>query len=345
MKRLKCFLLAFFVWLMLLCGCQFQMEEPVQPDSAGGLSVHYIDVGQADCTLLECDGQTMLIDGGNAEDSSMVVSYLRSRGINYLDYVVCTHAHEDHVGGLSGPLNTCSVGQVFAPVTEYDSKVFSNFVYYTEKQGLNVEVPAADDVFALGGATVTVLGPREEYGETNDTSIVLRVDYGNSSFLFTGDMERAAEEDLLEAGCNLDVDVLKVGHHGSNTSSSYVFLREVMPEYGVISCGKDNDYGHPHDEVVSRLKDAGTTILRTDEHGTVTAFSDGETIVFAVEKGVLPSVEEAEPIPVAYIGNKKSQVFHRTDCSGLPAEHNRVSFNSRDAAVDAGYKACGNCKP
>lgn len=345
MNKLNRVLMTLLICLILLCGCQFPTEEPDQSDSAGGLNVHFIDVGQADCTLLECDGQTMLIDGGNVEDSSLVASYLLSRGIEYLDYMVCTHAHEDHVGGLSGPLNVCAVGRVIAPVMEYDSKMFSDFLYYTEKQGLEITVPTADDVFTLGGTTVTVLGPRETYEEPNDTSIVLRADYGNTSFLFTGDMERTAEEDLLEAGCNLDVDVLKVGHHGSNTSSSYAFLREVMPEYGVISCGANNDYGHPHDEVLSRFRDAGAVILRTDEHGTVTASSDGETIAFAVEKGSVPLPEEGEPASPSYIGNKKSHVFHRTDCSGLPAEHNRVSFDSRDEAVEAGYKACGGCKP
>ena len=259
------------------------------PESTGELTVHYIDVGQADCTLLECGGQTMLIDGGNVEDSSLVVSYLKNQGIEHLDYMICTHAHEDHVGGLSGPLNSCTVGQVFSPVAEYDSTAFESFLKYTGAQGLELTVPEADDSFLLGEARVTVLGPRKEYEETNDTSIVLRVDHGENSFLFTGDMEVTAEADLLADGCDLDVDVLKVGHHGSNTSSSYAFLREVMPEYGVISCGTDNSYGHPHDEVTSRLYDAEVTVYRTDEQGTVVAVSDGIGILFTTEKNVPPT--------------------------------------------------------
>lgn len=266
-----------------------QTAFPEVPEPMGELTVHYIDVGQADCTLLECGGQTMLIDGGNVDDSSLVVSYLKNQGIEHLNYMVCTHAHEDHVGGLSGPLNTCTVGRVFAPVTEYDSVPFDYFLKYTHAQGLEVTVPEADSSFLIGEARVIVLGPRKTYEEPNDTSIVLRVDHGENSFLFTGDMETAAEEDLLAAGCDLDVDVLKVGHHGSSTSSSYLFLREVMPEYGVISCGAENTYGHPHEEVSSRLYDAGVTVYRTDEQGTVVAISDGTEIRFATEKNVPPT--------------------------------------------------------
>lgn len=348
MKKRTGVFLSLVVMLALLCGCLPQMEEPVQfaqPVNGEGLTVHFIDVGQADCALLECDGQTMLIDGGNADDSSLVVSYLETQGISGLDYVVCTHAHEDHVGGLSGPLNTCTVGQVFAPVTEYDSKVFSNFVKYTEKQGLEVTVPEADDTWTLGEAQVSVLGPREEYTDTNNTSIVLRVDYGETSFLFTGDMESTAEKDLVEAGCDLDATVLKVGHHGSSTSSSYVFLREVMPQYAVISCGKDNSYGHPHDEVMSRLYDAQVTVYRTDEQGTVVAFSDGESVSFETEKDSVPTMGREETEQATYIGNKNSHVFHREDCTGLPAEKNQILFNSRDAAVAEGYTPCGRCDP
>lgn len=348
-KRNTVFLIALLLSL-ILSGCIPETVPSAQPVSGDGLTVHFIDVGQADCALLQCDGRNMLIDGGNAEDSSLVVSYLQGQGVEYLDYVVCTHAHEDHVGGLSGPLNTCTVGQVFAPVTQYDSKAFSNFVKYTQQQGLEITVPKADSSFALGEAQVTVLGPRKEYEDTNNTSIVLRVEYGETSFLFTGDMESSAEADLLEAGCNLDATVLKVGHHGSSTSSSYVFLREVMPQYAVISVGKDNSYGHPHEEVMSRLYDARITVYRTDEQGTVVAFSDGETVRFTTEKDAAPTVgrdeaEAQEAEEQGYIGNLNSHVFHRESCTGLPAEHNQVHFDSRDAAVAAGYTPCGRCDP
>ena len=337
--------------LLVLGGCQAELELPettvseqVQTEE-GGLTVHFIDVGQADSALLQCGGQTMLIDGGNVEDSSLLVSYLEGQGVEYLDYVVCTHAHEDHVGGLSGPLNSCTVGMVLAPVTEYDSKAFSDFAKYTEQQGLEITIPSPDDTFDLGGARVSVLGPREEYEDTNNTSLVLRVDYGETAFLFTGDMERDAEADLLEAVCRLDADVLKVGHHGSSTSSSYVFLREVMPQYAVISAGEGNSYGHPHEEVLSRLYDAQVTVYRTDEQGTVVAFSDGESVQFTTEKDVAPTLGRDEAQNIGYIGNVNSRVFHREDCGGLPDEKNQVRFESREEAVAEGYTPCGRCDP
>ena len=292
MKKLRSILIAAVVFIALVLYFFSELEPGYtgRAETDGQLVVHYIDVGQADSILLACEGQTMLIDGGNVEDSSLVVSYLKEQGIEYLDYVICTHAHEDHVGGLSGPLNTCNAGQVFCPVTEYDSNAFRSFLKYTKGQGLSLTRPEVDDSFLLGEARVTVLGPRKDYDDTNNTSIVLRVDHGENSFLFTGDMETAAEKDLMEAGCDLDVDVLKVGHHGSSTSTGYVFLRQIMPEYGIISCGTGNTYGHPHNEVISRLYDAGVTVYRTDKQGTIVVTSDGTELYFATEKNVPPTV-------------------------------------------------------
>ncbi len=334
------------LWALLAGGCQ--EEAARQGESAAseeGLSVHFIDVGQADSALLVCGGQAMLIDGGNVADSSLVAAYLQAQGVEELAYIVCTHAHEDHVGGLSGPLNTCTVDCVLAPVTWADSTAFSNFVKYTQAQGLDITVPQADSSFSLGDATVTILGPRRTYEEENNTSIVLRVDYGETSFLFTGDMESDAEADLMEDGCALEATVLKVGHHGSSSSTSYAFLRQVMPEYAVISCGEGNSYGHPHQEVTSRLYDADVTVYRTDLQGTIVACSDGESVSFCTEKAVAPTYGRETAGETVYIGNVNSQVFHLDSCANLPAEKNRVYFSDAQQALDAGYTPCGNCNP
>lgn len=327
---------------LLMTLTQGGCEAPPATAAEGVLEVHYIDVGQADAALLLCDGASMLIDGGNVEDGSLVVSYLGARGITELDYVVNTHAHEDHVGGLAGVLAKYGAERVYAPVEEYDSKAFHDFLSYAGE----VTIPQAGDRWTLGEAEVTVLGPQQKYDETNNTSIVLRVDYGQTSFLFTGDAERTAESDLLDAGCDLAATVLKVGHHGSDTSTSYPFLREAAPEYAVLSVGTDNTYGHPNHSVLSRLRDADVKLYRTDMQGTVVAVSDGSTVSFAVEKNadIRTNPTEAEP-DGPYVGNTGSKVFHRPTCGGLPAEQNRAELANREEAVAFGYTPCGRCKP
>lgn len=265
-----------------------QSPTPEVPDGSS-FEVHFIDVGQADCALVSCDGAYMLIDGGNAEDSDLVYSYLKTNGITHLDYMVATHAHEDHIGGLSGAAYAATVGTALSPVTQGDTKVFKNLVKSLDQQGVALTVPSPGDTFSLGSAQVEILGPLKEYEEVNDTSIVLSIDYGETSFLFTGDMESSAEGDLLESGVDLSATVLKVGHHGSSSSTSYRFLREVLPQYAVISVGKDNSYGHPTEAVLSRLEDAEVVIYRTDLHGTIIARSDGTTVTFTTEKA--PSKE------------------------------------------------------
>ena len=334
--------------LALLPGCEFAAppDQTAHTPAAGTLEVHFIDVGQADSALILCGGESMLIDGGNVDDASLVVSYLDEQGVETLDYVVCTHAHEDHVGGLAGVLAVYEAGTVFSPVTEYDSAAFQNFVSYTQAQGLALTVPQAGDSFSLGEAQVTILGPLAEYEETNNTSLVMRVDFDETAFLFTGDMERTAEADLLEYSAGeLWATVLKVGHHGSSTSSSYPFLREVLPSYAVISCGTGNSYGHPHEEVLSRLSDAGTTVYRTDLLGTVVAVSDGKEVSFTTEKNGSPTAGRGESAEAVYIGNRNSSVFHLEHCPNLPKEENRVYFPARQDALDAGYTPCGNCCP
>jgi len=346
MKKLLVLILAL---CLLLCGCQVVIvEEPTHTWSPeeSTLTVHFIDVGQADCALLECDGYFMLIDGGNIGDGQLVISYLEQQGVEELEAVVCTHAHEDHVGGLPAVLAVYPAKAVYAPTKTYASNVFDDFLYYVDQQRLEVTIPQPGDEFPLGGANVMVLGPTQSYAETNDTSIVLRIDHKENSFLFTGDMEVAAENDMLDYWADtgtFDVDVLKVGHHGSDTSTGYRFLNTVMPTYGVISVGEDNKYGHPSEEPMSRLKQAGVITLRTDKLGHIVATSDGFEISFTWEnQNAQPEdVEAAEA--VTYVGNKNSKTLHTQDCGSLPKEENRVYFDSYDAAIEAGYKPCGSC--
>ena len=325
------------------------------PAEGGGFSVTFIDVGQALSVLVSCDGQYMLYDGGNVEDGSLVVSYLQSRGVDRLEYVFCSHAHEDHVGGLAAVMAAVPAGQVYAPVTENDTQCFEDFVKYTQQQGLAIVVPAAGSVWQLGSAVIRMLGPVASYDDTNDTSLVLRIDYGETSFLLTGDMEQDAEDDLVASGAPLDVDVLQVGHHGSETSTGYVFLNAVLPEIGVISVGEGNSYGHPHEAALSRLRDAGVDVWRTDLSGTITITSDGADYAVASERYVPPEQQNpttsdgsgqqssSQQTIQAYIGNVNSKKFHLPSCPNLPDAANQTLFSSYEEAVQAGYTPCGNC--
>ena len=333
-------ILALLLAALLLCGC----DKAPAPAADGTLTVHFIDVGQADCALLECGDEFMLIDGGNVADSDLVVSSLEDQGVEELKSIVCTHAHEDHVGGLAAVLAVYPTETVYAPTRTYSSRCFDDFCYDVDQQGLEITIPQPGDELTLGGTQLTVLGPLHSYPETNNTSIVLRAQFGDTRFLFTGDMEAEAEDDLLDSHTDLKADVLKVGHHGSHTSTGYHFLYQVDPDYAVISCGRDNDYGHTHREVVSRLNDADVMTYRTDKLGTILAVSDGTTITFTWEQGqqVPQPSEYAEQ---TFIGNKNSKKFHLPSCSNRPGEKNQVYFDSYEEAIAAGYEPCGNCLP
>ena len=343
---------------LVLSGCSLEIvlapEETSKTTvvSGGDLIVHFIDVGQADCALIEWGDFFVLIDGGNREDGQLIVSYLEQQNVQNLHAVICTHAHEDHVGGLPSVLAVYPTERVYAPTNTYASNVFDKFVYYTDQQGLEITIPAPGEKMVLSDGTdevtLTVLGPVKSYAETNDTSIVVKLEYGNTSFLFTGDMEVAAENDMLDywnSKTDWNVDVLKVGHHGSTTSSGYRFIYETDPEYAIISVGADNSYGHPHDEIVDRYRDAGIPMFRTDELGTIFAVSDGSriTITWENQNATPEDVQSADDASITYIGNKNSLKFHAPDCNSLPKEENRIYFDSYDAAVSAGYEPCSGC--
>lgn len=341
------------------------IEIPENEPEQSSIEIHFIDVGQADCSLVLCDGDTLLIDGGNTEDSDDIIEYLDTVGVDTLDYVICTHAHEDHVGGLADVLESFTVTEnIFAPQTGADTKCYNNFLDEAAKQNKEIITPTPGYTFSLGNSTVEILGPvTEEYNDINDTSIVTKISLGNKSFLFTGDMEREAEQDLLDAGASLKANVLKVGHHGSENSTTYPFLREVMPEIAVISVGEDNKYGHPTEEALSRLRDADVKVYRTDMQGHIIIKSDGKSINVTTQKNpnastnpTTPSVPDEPNTPTTptpditdtpdkYIGNVNSKKLHLPTCSSLPKEENRIYFATIKAAKNAGYDACSRCKP
>lgn len=298
---------------------------------AGTLTVTWLDVGQGDAAVIQCGGQSMLIDGGKPEKSSYIYAWLQQHGLSYLDVIVATHVDADHIGGLSGALNYASVGTAYCPVTTGTTETFQSFVKYLAQRGKQITVPIAGETFALGGAQVQILGPLHSAEDSNDNSIVLKVSFGATSFLFTGDAERAEEQDLLNAGVNLQSTVLKVGHHGSDTSTSYSFLRAVAPQYAVISVGAGNSYGHPTEAVLSRLRDAGVTTFRTDMQGEITAVSDGQTINFSTAKNAA-----AETLANAGAGQNADQTG-----GGNSAKQTAGSGQNTGGAATAGAAAEG----
>ena len=327
---------------------------------AGTLTVTWLDVGQGDAAGIQCGGQSMLIDGGKPEKSSYIYAWLQQHGLSYLDVIVATHVDADHIGGLSGALNYASVGTAYCPETTGTTETFQSFVKYLAQRGKQITVPTAGETFALGGAQIQILGPLHRAEDSNDNSIVLKVSFGATSFLFTGDAERAEEQDLLNAGVNLQSTVLKVGHHGSDTSTSYPFLRAVAPQYAVISVGAGNSYGHPTEAVLSRLRDAGVTTFRTDMQGEITAVSDGQTINFSTAKnavaiasanaggGNADGAAGAGTTAGSYVLNTNSHKFHLPSCSSVEtiSPKNRKDVNeSREQIIREGYAPCKRCNP
>jgi len=229
------------------------------------LRVYCLDVGQGDSILITNNNKTMLIDASTNEMGSRVVKYLNDLGIKKIDYLVGTHPHEDHIGGLDNVIKNFDIGTIYMPNVVATTKTFEEVIDAISAKKLKVTSPKTGDKFTVGNAECEVMSIRNDKDDYNNCSIVIKMDFNNVSYLFTGDAEESVESSRKWP----HIDVLKVGHHGSNTSSSKKFLEQIKPEVALISVGQGNTYGHPTQATLKRLSNIGAKIYRTDENGTI----------------------------------------------------------------------------
>ncbi|MDK2816209.1 MAG: competence protein ComEC [Moorella sp. (in: firmicutes)] len=335
----------------------------------GVLKIHFIDVGQADSILIQTpSGKAVLVDGGNNDDGSRVVDYIKAQGIKELAAIVATHPHEDHIGGLDTVIKSFPIAAVYMPNAASNTRTFEDFINAIKASGAKRIQAKAGVKLDIPDVSAEFLAPNSNsYEDLNNYSAVLKLTYGNTSFLLAGDAEAVSESEMLNAGYNLKADLLKVGHHGSESSTTSAFLKAVSPKYAVISVGKGNSYGHPAQQTLDRLISAGVQIYRTDEAGTIIATSDGNTI--KIDKQASPVKPHAPPasavenpsastgagtavVPAAPVPAKSSDItvyitrtgkkYHLDGCRYLAKSKIPISLSEAKAR---GYTPCSICGP
>lgn len=364
-------IISLIIALSIFSGCSVSESTNAETSTAttsqnaptSGLRVHYIDVGQADSILIQSpDNKNMLIDAGETKDKA-VLNYLNAQGVKRLDVVIATHPHNDHISEMADVIKSYEIGDFYMPKATHTSKSFEKMVDALKAKNISPIVAKAGMSFNLEDKIkCDIVAPNsDKYENLNNYSIVLKLTYGENSFLFTGDAEELSEKEILNSGADVSANVLKVGHHGSSSSTSAAFLKAVNPQYAVISCGKDNDYGHPHKETIEKLKGINTYI--TKDNGNIIISSDSKNISVYCDNG---STQKADSVNAtnnekadnqnnavietesntdtgSYIGNKNSKKYHSSDCSQLPNEENRVYFSSKSEAENQGYEPHKNC--
>ncbi len=325
-------------------------DNQKQESKTNQLEVCFIDCGQGDAILIKTPvGEYMLVDGGKVEEGKNISDFLRSQGVEQLAVVVGTHPHSDHIGGLAEVIKTFPVQKVYLPRVTHNTAAFEALLNAIKGKNLKISTARQGVEISLSGVEARFIAPvGEGYDNLNNYSAVIRLDYGDNSFILTGDAEEFSEKEMLGSGEKLNADVLKVGHHGSSSSTCPDFVRAVSPQYAVIMCGADNDYGHPHRETLTTLDTAGVKVYRTDLHGTINMKSDGQNININNTTGDFNQTSKSALKPEqnnGYIGNKNSLKFHRSNCKSLPIEKNRVYIETRDEAIARGFTPCGNCQP
>lgn len=259
-------------------------QEDIVEEPQYNMTVHFLDVGQGLSILAQSDDQTLIYDGGDSDKSSYVVAYLKEQGVTDIDYLISSHYDSDHVNGLIGCLNAFDVENVICSDYVHDSDTYQSFINTAQSKGLELQHPAVGTAFAFGTGSFEILAPSEiDQNDSNNNSVAIKLTNGNNSFIFTGDAESSSESAMCASGINLDCDVLVPGHHGSATATSWEFLESTVPEYAVISCGVDNQYGHPDKDTMDKLQSMDIQVFRTDKQGTITVTSDGTNFTWSTD--------------------------------------------------------------
>lgn len=339
------------------------LEVEVAPgvtSNYGLMRVHFIDVGQADSAFIELgNGQTMLIDAGRSGNASTIVNYIKGLQYETIDYVVASHPHDDHIGGMSTVLDSFNIGKMYMPKQAHTITAFTNMLDVIEDKNIELYTAKAGiSILSSGIIDIDVLAPfADSDSNLNNVSAVVRITYGKTVMLFTGDAEHVIEIQLLNSG--IDADVLKVGHHGAGSASSSTFIKAVSPEVAVISVGEGNSYGHPHADTLSILNKVGAKIYRTDEQGTIVVTADQNKKI-TVNKKASTVKENAPPVVVQTpsdkvqdepsVSDNQSQVvyrtrtgkkYHRAGCSYLKS----IIETTVSEAQSMGLGPCSRCNP
>jgi len=303
------------VWF-IQSGCRKNAFVVAASNDSSSVTVHYIDVGQGDAIFIDTPNEDVLIDGGPAVAGSTVLNYLGNLSITRIHLMIATHVHEDHIGGLVAVLNsTTTIDEILINNQTYASATYTNFMNLAQSH--TITVAQRGQIFILAEtANLTVFNPAQPLeftGENsvNDNSVVVKLQVGNTSFLFTGDAEADAEQSMLAAGLDLQSDVLKVGHHGSRYATIQPFLDSVAPSYAIISAGKDNPYGHPHQETIQRLLAKGVTIYGTFHSGTIIASTDGTSVIFQDSPEPIPEFQSSIILPIFMIATLLAVIVYR----------------------------------
>lgn len=313
--------------------------------------IHFFDVGQGDSILVECDGEYMLVDAGDNDKGTYVQNYLQNAGVSKLKYVVGTHPHADHIGGLDVILYKFDCENIFMSPSQLDTNTYRDVIDVINNKGYTYRTPELFETFNVGSSKVEVIGPVVTSEDLNDESICLKITYGNTKYLLMGDAEEISEQGILNAGVDVQAQVIKLGHHGSSSSSSPSFIEGVNPQYAIISCGEINDYGHPHVETMRTLIERNIQCYRTDKQGNFVLTSDGTSIYFdkAPTEDYSAGINETQTNEEkTYVLNVKSKKFHNPDCEGvlkMSDKNKQEQHTTRDALINDGYSPCGICKP